>query len=200
MRPLLCLGLISVLSGTSYAQTGNDLGRHRGVPVFVSVQIGGGAGMVAVGGGVRIAHQRLEPEVLVGRVPKRYSSSPLTIFTFKTTYVPIRGRLGSRWQASGGVGGFVNYTHGATLLNSKEPGKYPDGYYWFSTRVRTGLYLSPRLTYASQLTARHPRPPSLTTYAELGTNDLYFISRVTNKNSPTLRNILTLGVGSKVGW
>lgn len=194
------MGVLSGASGAACAQSGPDPGRHRGVPVFVSVQVGGGAGMVAVGGGVRLAHQRLEPEVLVGRVPKRYSGSPLTIFTFKTTYVPLRETLGPHWQASGGLGGFVNYTHSATLLNSKEPGKYPDGYYWFSTRVRTGIYLAPRLTYASQLTARHPNPPGLTTYAELGTNDLYFLSRVTNKNSPTLRDILTLGFGSKVGW
>ncbi|WBO84069.1 hypothetical protein [Hymenobacter yonginensis] len=200
MRPLVCLGLMSVLSGAARAQTGPDFGRHRGVPVFVSVQIGGGAGMVAVGGGVRLAHQRLEPEVLVGRVPKRYSGSPLTIFTFKTTYVPLRETLGPHWQMGGGLGGFINYTHGATLLNSKDPRKYPDGYYWFSTRVRTGLYVAPRLSYAGRPSTQHPHPPGLTAYAELGTNDLYFLSRVTNRNSPTLRNILTLGFGSKVSW
>jgi hypothetical protein len=71
----------------------------------------------------------LQPEVLAERVPKQCSGSPLTISTFKTTYVPLRGTLGPRWPAGGGVGGFVNYTHGVTLLNSKEPGKYLTGYY-----------------------------------------------------------------------
>jgi hypothetical protein len=197
-----CLGLLLLAAGPAAAQSEapQPLPARRGLPVFVSVQIGGGAGMVAVGGGLRLAHQRLEPEVLVGRVPRRFSNAPLTIFTFKTTYLPVSASLGSHGQVASGVGGYVSYTHGSTLLNSHEPGKYTKGYYWFSTRVRTGFFLAPRLAYKGLRTTRHPEPPYVATYAELGTNDLYFLSRTTNKRAPSLRNILTLGVGSKVGW
>lgn len=152
--------------------------------------------MVALGGGVRLAGQRLEPEVLMGYVPRRFSGQPLTVFTFKATYLPINPRLGRHWHASPAVGGYINYTHGSTMLDSKEPGKYPDNYYWFSSKVRTGAYFAPRVSYSGVRAGA----PQVAAYAELGTNDLYFWSRATNKKALTLGEILTLGFGSKVAW
>ncbi|QNH62331.1 hypothetical protein [Hymenobacter sediminicola] len=195
-------GMLLLHSGIATAQDAAParLPATRGVPFFLSLQIGGGAGMVAIGGGVRLAGQRLEPEVLVGHVPRRFSSQPLTIFTFKTTYLPVNPKLGKHWRASPAFGGYINYTSGATLQDSHQPGKYPNNYYWFSTKVRTGMYLAPRVSYAGIRTPERPAPPHVAAYAELGTNDLYFISRTTNKRAPVLTEIMTLGFGSKIAW
>lgn len=162
------------------------------------MQVAGGAGMVAVGGGMRLADQQLEPELLLGYVPSRFSGQPLAIFTFKATYLPLRHTLGEQWRASAGAGVNVTYTAGPTLRNSQDPNTYRRGYYWFSSKIRTGLFLAPRLAYAAL-------PPLSATfrwaaYAELGTSDLYLVSRISNKGAPSFAELLTLGIGSKASW
>jgi hypothetical protein len=201
-RQLLFRGLAVLvgMAGSLSAQGQSDPLQPGKAPFFLTLHVGGGAGTVALGGGVQLAHQRLEPEVLVGYVPSRFSSKPLTIFTFKATYLPIRPTFGEHWRASAGVGGYVNYTHGATMRDSKDPSTYTPGYYFFSTKVRTGLFVTPRLTYAGIATRQHPNPARVSAYAELGTNDLYLLSLLPNKGGISATDILTLGFGSKVGW
>ncbi|MBO0361171.1 hypothetical protein J0X19_24650 [Hymenobacter sp. BT186] len=194
------IGLAVNLAGSLVCQAQSDPFSSGKAPFFLSLHVGGGLGLVAVGGGVQLAQQRLEPEVLVGYVPRRFSSKPLTIFTFKATYLPVRATLGDHWRVSGGVGGYVSYTHGATIRDSKDPSNYTPGYYFFSTKVRTGLFVTPRLTYAGIATVQRPNPARVAAYAELGTNDLYLLSRLPNKGGISVSDILTLGFGSKVGW
>ncbi|SHK18530.1 hypothetical protein [Hymenobacter psychrotolerans] len=198
VRTSILLGLLLLRAGGAAAQDATPVQEphRRTVPFFLTLQIGGGAGMVALGGGVRLAGQHMEPEVLLGYVPRRFSSQPLAVFTFKTTYLPINAGLGRHWNVSPAVGGYISYTHGNTMLDSKEPGKYPGDYYWFSSKVRTGAYFAPRVSY-SGVRAGAPR---VAAYAELGTNDLYFWSRATNKKALSWSEILTLGFGSKVAW
>jgi hypothetical protein len=193
-------GLAVGLAGSLACQAQPDPLASGKAPFFLSLHVGGGLGLVALGGGVQLARQRLEPEVLVGYVPSRFSGKPLTIFTLKATYLPVRSTGGEQWQASGGVGGYVSYTRGATIRDSKDPSNYTPGYYWFSTKVRTGLFVTPRLTYASRTTAQRPHPARIAAYAELGTNDLYLLSRLPNKGGISNTDILTLGFGSKMGW
>ncbi|QNE42208.1 hypothetical protein F1C16_21515 (plasmid) [Hymenobacter sp. NBH84] len=170
----------------------------RKAPFFLTVQIGGGAGTVAIGGGVQLVRQRVEPELLVGYVPSRFSGQPLTIFTFKTTYLPVNYAFGKHWRTSIGVGAYLTYTTGATIRDSKDPTTYQRGYYWFSTKIRTGLFLTPRLAnYDIRQTSGFP---PLAAYAELGTNDLYLLSRLPNKGAPSFTELLTLGFGSKARW
>lgn len=196
------LPLLVLLALSRPAQAQRDMANAGTAPFFLTLQIGGGAGTVAVGGGVRLAGRRLEPEVLVGRVPARFSGQPLTILTFKTTYLPVRPTFGDHWRAEGGVGAYVNYTAGPALRDSRDPANYQKGYYWFSTKVRTGLFLAPRLSYAGRPSPQDPRPPRLGAYAEFGSNDLYLISRSSNqgRGAPTLAELLTLGFGTKGSW
>lgn len=201
-RPVLLrgIGLAVSLVGSLACQAQPDPFSSGKAPFFLSLHVGGGLGLLALGGGVQLARQRLEPEVLVGYVPRRFSSQPLTVFTFKTTYLPVRATFGEQWRVSGGVGGYVSYTHGATMRDSKDASNYTPGYYWFSTKVRTGLFVTPRLTYARAATVQRPHPARVAAYAELGTNDLYLLSRLPNKGGISTTDILTLGFGSKAGW
>ncbi|GAB3842811.1 hypothetical protein GCM10028821_51620 [Hymenobacter jeollabukensis] len=169
-------------------------------PFFVSVQVAGGTGAVAVGGGYWLAHRRLEPELLVGLLPGKLAGGrALPIVSLKATYAPRGFALGrsSDWRVTPlTVGGLVSYTVGPNLfLSSNHTGRYPaKGYYWWSSAVRVHAFVGPRLVQ----TAAGGWPRRRVLGAEIGTNDLYLVSWLTNR---TLRlpEILTLGLTAKAG-
>ncbi|OWP64290.1 hypothetical protein CDA63_04425 [Hymenobacter amundsenii] len=164
-------------------------------PFFLTLHLAGGTGLVALGGGVRVAHERLEPEVLVGYLPRRLSGTKgLAIFTLKTTYLPWTPRFGdSRWHAAPlTLGARLTYTTGQQFfLTAASSGRYQPGYYWWSSAVRAGLLLGTRLGYQPSGGLR------TALYSELSTNDLHLVSALTNR-SLRLPEILTLGGGAKV--
>lgn len=165
-------------------------------PFFLSLHVAGGTGVVALGGGYRLAHERLEPELLVGYLPRRLSGGPaLAIFTLKATYLPwTLGR--GRWQGSPvTLGALVNYTTGRQFfLTNNTAGRYRPGYYWWSSAVRVGTLVGARVTYVAPRAGEPPRRTSL--YSELSTTDLHVVSALTNR-SVRLPDILTLGAGLK---
>ncbi|HEX8349126.1 MAG TPA: hypothetical protein VF598_04125 [Hymenobacter sp.] len=201
MRPHLKLflpGLSALLSSPICAQ--HDPTPARRGPFFLTVQIGGGQGVVAVGAGCWLAHQKLEPEVLVGYVPLSIGGRPMAIFTFKTTYTPYSPNLGTNLQVSPvSLGAFVNYTTGEQFfLTNNSAGRYPKGYYWWSSAIRVGALVGARVTHEASRLGLNGLPRRTTLYGELSTNDLYLVSKVTNK-SVSLPDILTLGLGVKAG-
>ncbi|MBX0291797.1 hypothetical protein K3G63_15200 [Hymenobacter sp. HSC-4F20] len=167
-------------------------------PFFLSLHVAGGTGLVALGGGYRVAHQRLEPELLVGYLPHRLSGGKaLAIFTLKATYLPFAPTLGhSRWQVTPvTLGAMVNYTTGRQFfLTNNTAGRYRPGYYWWSSAVRVGALVGLRLSYLDPRPGSAPRFTSL--YSELSTNDLHLVSLLTNR-SLRLPDVLTLGAGLK---
>lgn len=190
--------LLSLLSTTTKAQS--DATPNRRGPFFLTVQIGGGQGLVAVGGGYWLADQKLEPELLIGYVPPSMGGRAMAIFTLKTTYTPYSPSLQNGWQVSPiSVGGFVNYTTGDQFfLTNKSAGRYPKGYYWWSPAVRIGALVGARVTHEATGPDLNGWPRRSTLYGELSTNDLHLVSRLTNK-SLGWGEILTLGLGVKAG-
>ncbi|WP_324674089.1 hypothetical protein [Hymenobacter sp. GOD-10R] len=190
--------LLLLLGPVAYAQ--NDPTPNRHGPFFLTVQIGGGQGLVAVGGGCWLANQKLEPEVLIGYVPPSIGGCAMAIFTFKTTYTPYSPSLQNGWQVSPvSVGGFINYTTGDQFfLTNKSAGRYPKGYYWWSPAVRVGALVGARITHEASASDLNVFPRRTTFYGELSTNDLHLVSKLTNK-SLGLGEILTLGLGLKAG-
>ncbi|QJX46732.1 hypothetical protein HMJ29_07180 [Hymenobacter taeanensis] len=169
-------------------------------PFFVALHFAGGTGLVAVGGGYRLAHQRLEPEVLVGYLPAKVAGRAAAVLTLKASYIPFSPRLGhSSWEVSPvAAGGWLSYTTGQQyFLTNNSAGRYRPGYYWWSSAVRVGAFVGPRLTRVGHPGTRHT--PRQTLYAELGTNDLYLVSALTN-HTLRLTDILTLGAGVKGSW
>ena len=189
---LLTTSLVAAL----LLQPGAGRAQHRpAAPFFLTLHLAGGTGLVALGGGIRCAQQRLEPEVLVGYVPRHLSGTKaLAIFTLKATYLPWKTDLGrSRWQANPvTLGALINYTTGRQFfLTGASSGRYRPGYYWWSSAVRLGLLAGTRLNY------QPTHGPRTALYAELSTNDLHLVSAFTNR-SLRLPEILTLGGGVKV--
>ncbi|OON71044.1 hypothetical protein B0919_03365 [Hymenobacter sp. CRA2] len=169
-------------------------------PFFVSVQVAGGSGAVAVGGGYWLAHRQLEPELLIGVLPGKLAGGrPLPVFSLKTTYAPRGFRLGSEaaWRLSPlTVGGMISYTPGPNLYLVRNPDRRysTNKYYWWPSALRIHGFVGARL--AQTAAGGWPRRRLLA--AEIGTNDLYFVSWLTNR---TLRlpEILTLGLTAKAG-
>ncbi|UOQ75329.1 hypothetical protein MUN84_11365 [Hymenobacter sp. 5516J-16] len=166
-------------------------------PRHAVVQTGGGLGMVAAGVGYSL-RDRLDLDILVGYVPKKYAGSTLSLASAKLLYSPWTLPVGEKWSVKPlSVGVYFSYTHGT--LNDEEPNQYSRGYYWFSTDTRVGPLLGSRLSYALPPTAAG-RKRNLSGYYELGTNDLYLISYVQNTKGLSPADILTLSLGVKVDF
>ena len=75
----------------------------------------------------------------------------------------------------------------------KEPGRYPNKYYNFSTKMRPYIFVGQRFGFSP----RHDLVRHVSLFYELSTCELYLISKVTNK-SLSMRDILRLSFGVKV--
>ncbi|SNR50376.1 MULTISPECIES: hypothetical protein [Hymenobacter] len=193
------VALLLALGGTVQAQTTE---MPRSGPFFLTLHFAGGVGLVAVGGGYRLNHQRVEPEVLVGYLPRRLAGRAAAIITLKTTYIPFAPTLGrSQWQLSPiAVGGLLSYTTGRQyFLTNNTAGRYRPGYYWWSPAVRIGALAGVRLTHTQPAGKLGAMPARTALYSELSTNDLHLVSALTN-HALKLTDILTLGAGAKQSW
>ena len=77
---------------------------------------------------------------------------------------------------------------------TKEPDRYPQGYYNFSTRVRTHIYAGQRLQFHIPDSKRF-FSRSITAFYEISTCDLYVVSAFTNHLNPD--DYLRLSFGLK---
>lgn len=167
-------------------------------PRHLTLQTGGGVGMLAAGVGYSFWRDRTEVDVLLGYVPKKYAGSALTIATFKLLYSPFTLPLRERWQLKPlTVGGYASYSYG--VINPGERNQYPAGYYWWSTKGRVGPLLGSRITYVRPASTEG-RPRNISFYYELGTNDLYLVSYVQNRRGLSPADITTLTLGLKADF
>ncbi|GAA4393066.1 hypothetical protein [Hymenobacter koreensis] len=167
-------------------------------PHHAIAQIAGGQGMATVGVGYTAFRNRLDVDLLAGYVPRKYSITPMGIFTAKITYSPWTLDLGnSRWQAKPlSVGGLLNYTASRGLVATQD-NKYPKGYYWWPSHWRMGAFVGGRLGYALPNKA-NGQPRTASFYYELGTNDIYLVSWFNNRKALSALDIATLALGVKV--
>ncbi|WP_426059735.1 hypothetical protein [Hymenobacter sp. B1770] len=169
-------------------------------PTHALLQTGGGLGMVTGGVGYTLFNNRVDADVLVGYVPKRFAGSVLSVASLKLMYSPFRMRVAEQVQVLPfTIGGFCSYTHGT--INSGVKGQYPSDYYWFSTDSRYGPFVGGRLTYLAPPIAATGTPRKLSFYYELGSNDLYIASYLTNLDGGLrISQLLTLALGVKADF
>jgi len=202
-RLLLFTGLLTTwLSGSTQAQSDAVTPRRWYVPQHVILQTAGGIGLVAGGAGYTLdAKRRWDIDALVGYVPGKYTGGrAFSIFTLKGTYAPFRLPVQTRWHVQPlTVGLLTNYTPSA-MLNRSRDDKYPyKNYYWWSSTVRLGVFLGGRVGWELPV-GRNNRTRVASIYYELGTNDLYAVSFLTNTKGLALGQILTLGLGVKIDF
>ncbi|ALW85328.1 hypothetical protein AUC43_09610 [Hymenobacter sedentarius] len=169
-------------------------------PSHLVLQTGGGLGMVAGGAGYEFAKDRLETDVLIGYVPKRFAGSTLSLASLKFMYSPFRLRVAEQVQVLPiTVGAYFSYTHGT--LNDEIKGQYSSDYYWFSTDTRYGPLVGGRVTYLTAPVPATGLPRKLSVYYELGSNDLYLASYLNNRNGGLgIGQLLTLALGVKADF
>lgn len=169
-------------------------------PKHLALQTGGGLGMVAAGAGYEFSKNRLETDILIGYVPKYYAGSTLSLASLKFMYSPFRLPLGEKFQLIPvTVGAYFSYTHGT--LNDELKGQYSADYYWFSTDTRYGPLLGSRITFLAPPVAATGQPRKISLYYELGSNDLYVASYLTNRNGGLgIGQLLTLALGVKADF
>ncbi|MEG1937208.1 MAG: hypothetical protein RRZ64_02185 [Rikenellaceae bacterium] len=166
---------------------------QRMVPRYVKVQYAGSIGIVSVGTGWNYGHEHWATDVLLGFVPRYSDTHAMITCTLKQLYIPWNIPLGSKYILSPLTCGiFMN-----TLLDRdfwvSEPDKYPKGYYGFSTRLRTHIFMGQQFTVKLPVNKIFK---SVAVYYEVSTCDLYLISAVTNKYLKP-KDYLSLGFGVK---
>lgn len=199
LLPLLCAALPAWAQQPSTPTTSAADPPPWYRPRHVVLQTGSGLGMVSGGAGYTFLNDKLETDVQVGFVPKKYAGSTLTIPSLKILYTPYNVPLNQHLELRPlTVGVYVSYTHG--IIND-DRGQYTEGYYWFSADTRVGPLLGGRLTYR-----RSPGPRGLprriSAFYELGSNDLYLASYFSNGNFRSLSplDVMTLGIGLKADF
>ena len=131
---------------------------------------------------------------MFGLVPRFSSNKAKVTFTLKQNYAPWEVHLGGKWWLEPLVTGLYMNTVLSDDFWVKEPERYPNNYYKFSTHVRFHIFTGQRIAFDL---GPHSPFRRITAFYELSTCDLYVISSATNKYVRTW-DILSLSFGVKL--
>jgi hypothetical protein len=169
----------------------------RVLPRYVKLQYAGGMGLFAVGPGWDYGKKKQwESDFLVGWIPRYTSDHSKIVLTLKQNYIP--------WTVSLNDNFVLRPLHTGLYLNStlgsdywlKEPDRYPDSYYGFSTKLRINVFIGQQLTYKIPAGNRL-QGKTVTFYYEISSNDLYIVSAATNSYLKP-NDYLKLSLGIKI--
>lgn len=172
---------------------------NRLIPTHNAIQFAGNMGMFSIGTGWDYGKRdQWETDLLFGIIPKHDSHRTKITMTLKQTYIPWSLNLNDKFSVEPlSCGIYFNTVFGHEFWVN-EPSRYPEGYYGFSSKIRTHVFLGQRLTYDIDKERRF-FAKSVTLFYELSTYDLILISRVTNKYLRA-KDYLSLSFGLKFQW
>ena len=208
----LCAGLMLLLfSPGSFAQQDSivkpikydkRIHRYRGhweklIPTHTKVQFAGNMGLLSFGTGWDYGKKnQWETDVFLGFIPKYDSKRTKVTMTLKQNYMPWSLNLGRGFSTEPLTCGIYFNTVFGNEFWVHEPDRYPKGYYGFSSKIRSHIFLGQRLTYHIDPQRRYTAK-SITFFYELSTCDLYLISAATNSYLRP-RDYLSLSFGLKL--
>ena len=169
------------------------------IPNQARVQYAGSVGAANIGLGWHYGgrDRRLwESDFMFGFVPKSRASEAHLTFTLRQSYIPFRLRM-TNWIAYEPLStGLICNTIFGEDFWVREPSRYPNKYYGFSSAVRFHIFLGQRLRYEIP---QHKRKfvKAISLCYEVSASDLYLVSYVPNRYL-SLRDILSLSLGIKV--
>lgn len=164
------------------------------IPNRFSLQYAGDIGMVSAGIGWCYGKRgQWATHVFLGYLPKNHTPTSYWSFTVKQTYTPWSLPLGKKWT--------VEPLYGTMFINSilsdefwtKEPDRYPSGYYGFSSRVRFHLGVGQKVTFLIPANHRF-LAKKISLYYEVSTCDLYVRQKFLSKTIP-FKDIICLALG-----
>lgn len=164
-------------------------------PKYTKLQFAGSIGVMSIGTGWNYGKNHWETDALIGIVPKNADKHAMLTFTLKQNYIPWQIPINDKIVLEPlSCGLYFN-----TLLDRdfwvSNPDKYPNGYYTFSTKLRTHVFLGERITF--NLNPDKWAGKSITVFYELSTCDLYLITAVGNHILKP-RDYLSLSFGIKM--
>ena len=164
------------------------------IPNRFSLQYAGDIGMVSAGIGWCYGKRgQWATHVFLGYLPKNHTPTSYWSFTVKQTYTPWSLPVGKNWT--------VEPLYGTMFINSilsdefwtKEPDRYPSGYYGFSSRVRFHLGVGQKVTFLIPANRRF-LAKKISLYYEVSTCDLYVRQKFLSKTIP-FKDIICLALG-----
>lgn len=169
-------------------------GWQRLKPTHVKYQYAGGMGVSSIGMGWDYGKRcQWETDFFLGYLPRRYANEFKLTFTVKQNYIPFSMYLNDQWNIEPFYCGLYVTTITGEEFWKKEPGRYPNKYYNFSTKLRPYIFVGQRIGFLP----RHKVLRGISLFYEIGTCELYIISKATNK-SLTMKDILRFSFGAKV--
>lgn len=177
-------------------------------PRQIFVQHAGNIGQMSFGLGWDYGRKsRWETHLLLGYMPRYYSDRAKATLTLRELYLPWDVLLArqrpilhkmpktSVHYAPLTVGYALNTVFDRDFW-THQPERYPHGYYWFSTRLRSHLSVGQRITHTFTADNRFGLH-GYSVYWEVSTTELDVIYKIQNHWVP-VRDILHLGVGLKL--
>ena len=168
------------------------------IPTHTKIQFAGNMGLLSFGTGWDYGKRnQWETDVFFGVLPKYDSKRTKLTFTVKQNYLPWSLQIKqSRFSVEPlACGMYLNTVFGDEFWVN-EPERYPKGYYGFSSKVRTHVFLGQRITYDIDPQRRFTAK-EITFFYEISTCDLYVVSAFTNKYLKP-KDYLSLSFGIKL--
>ncbi len=167
------------------------------IPSQLVVQNAGNMGVVSAGVGWDYGRRnQWETHLMVGLVPKYKSMSAKATITLKENFIPWRSQLYPNVTIEPLSCGLYFNTIIGKRFWSHLPSRYPNNYYWFSTRFRVNVCVGERVTWHFK-TGKRKSPKSVTAFYEFSSCDLYLFDYFRNE-SVKLRDIFGLSLGVKL--
>lgn len=166
-------------------------------PKHVVIQNAGNMGWLSAGVGWEYGRRKQwETQVLVGFVPKHMAESAKMTLTAKENFIPWTTSLSHGWALQPlHCGLYINAVFGSAFWNH-QPSRYPNNYYFFSTRFRTNIFIGQRLTKTLDID-QLKWMKSVTAFYEISSCDLYMVDFFSNR-SMGLWDVLGLSLGIKL--
>jgi len=165
------------------------------IPTYTKFQYAGGMGLVNFGIGWSYGKRdQWETDAFLGYIPRYSSDNSKITFTLKQNFIPWQKPLNKTLTLEPLTCSLYFNTVFSDEFWTKEPDRYPKGYYGFSTRVRTHISIGQRLRVNIPDKKRF-FSRSITAFYEISTCDLYLSNAFTNHLSP--EDYLRLSFGLK---
>lgn len=208
---LLTCSLILLLAHNATAQTDDSLSCQQPkehsttalkflkalIPSQIMAQNAGNMGAISAGIGWDYGkHSQWETNLMIGLIPKHSSKRAKITLTLKENFLPWKCQLKPSWAFNPlSCGIYINSVFGHEFW-TKQPSRYPKGYYWLSTKYRFNIFIGQRLNF-SLPDNRRKYLKSISLFYEISTCDLYARAFIKDKDI-SLTDILGLSLGIKL--
>lgn len=173
----------------------NSIGKSF-APTNIRLQYAGNIGMFSIGPSWQFFKNRLGIGFSLGYVPKFSSNKPIYIASLKAAYTPnLNFNIKKLIVKPFSFGLVTSYTFGDRFNKYLNHNQYPDGYYWWNTAYRFGLFYEVEVG----LKINSNTTNGLALYFEVSIWDLDIYNYTDNSNYNQLSpwSLITLGTGIK---